>query len=433
MKFLKDLQDKQHEMLFAKGKPLEKLYPLFEAGDTFMLTPGETTKGASHVRDGLDLKRMMFTVVIALSPCMLMAMYNTGYQSFLAIEGGASPMDSWQTNLYQFLGWDFVSASWFGCILFGAIHYIPIYVVTMAVGGAFEGLFAVIRKHDITEGFLVSGALFPLILPATIPLWQVAMGIGFGVVVAKEIFGGVGMNFLNPALAGRAFLFFAYPAQISGDKVWIAASTGSDGSSAATDVGQVAPSGEWIVDAATDGYSGATLLGRAALDGMAGITESGFTWGQAFLGFIPGSIGETSTLLCLFGAAVLIISGVGSWRTMVGCLVGATVMAFTLTAIGSETNPMFEIPFYWHWVLGGFAFAAVFMATDPVSSAFTNNGKLIYGFFIGIFGILIRTINPAFPEGWMLAILFMNMVAPLIDYFFIQANIKRREARYAAE
>ncbi|MFP6582006.1 MAG: NADH:ubiquinone reductase (Na(+)-transporting) subunit B [Candidatus Hydrogenedentota bacterium] len=409
MKFLKDLQDKQHEMLFAKGKPLEKLYPLFEAGDTFMLTPGETTKGASHVRDGLDLKRMMFTVVIALSPCMLMAMYNTGLQAFLAIEGGALPGDTWQTNLYQFMGWDFNTASWFGCILFGAIHYIPIYAVTMTVGGLLEALFAVIRKHDITEGFLVSGALFPLILPASTPLWQVAMGIAFGVVVAKEIFGGVGMNFLNPALAGRAFLFFAYPAQISGDKVWIAAQT------------------------TADGYSGATLLGRAALTGMDGIRESGFTWGQAFLGFIPGSIGETSTLLCLFGAAVLIISGVGSWRTMAGCVAGSFVMAVILTTVGSETNPMFEIPFYWHWVLGGFAFAAVFMATDPVSSAFTNNGKLIYGFFIGIFGILVRTINPAFPEGWMLAILFMNMVAPLIDYFFIQENIKRREARYAAE
>lgn len=433
MKFLKEIQDKQHEMLFAKGKPLEKLYPLFEAGDTFMLTPGETTKGASHVRDGLDLKRMMFTVVIALSPCMLMAMYNTGYQAFLAIEGGALPHGGWQTSLYTYLGWDFNPASWFGCILFGALHYIPIYAVTMAVGGGLEGLFAVLRKHDITEGFLVSGALFPLILPATIPLWQVALGITFGVVVAKEIFGGVGMNFLNPALAGRAFLFFAYPAQISGDKAWIAASTGSDGASAATNVGTVGPNGEWIVAAATDGYSGATLLGRAALDGMAGITESGFTWMQAFLGFIPGSIGETSTLLCLFGAAVLIISGVGSWRTMVGCLVGGTIMAVILTAVGSETNPMFGVPFYWHWVLGGFAFAVVFMATDPVSSAFTNNGKLIYGFFIGVLGILIRTINPAYPEGWMLAILFMNMVAPLIDHFIVQANIKRREARYAAE
>ena len=413
MKFLKELQDKQHEMLFAKGKPLEKLFPLFEAGDTFMLTPGEVTKGASHVRDGLDLKRMMMTVVVALMPCMLMAMYNTGYQAFSAIEGGALPLENWQTTLYHFLGWDYSSSSWFGCLLFGSFYYIPIYFVTMAVGGAIEGLFAVVRGHEITEGFLVTGALFPLILPATTPLWQVAMGVAFGVIVAKEVFGGVGMNFLNPALAGRAFLFFAYPAQVSGDKVWIAANT------------------------AVDGASGATLLGVGAVHGMGvpggteGILNSGYTWMDAFLGFIPGSIGETSALFCIFGAVVLIASGVGSWRTMAGCLAGSFVMSMILSMADSTTNPMFGIPFYWHWVLGGFAFAAVFMATDPVSSAFTDKGKLIYGFFIGVMGILIRVVNPAYPEGWMLAILFMNMVAPLIDHYIVKANIKRRGLRYA--
>ena len=408
MKFLKDLQHKQHEMLFAKGKPLEKLFPLFEAGDTFMLTPGEVTHGASHVRDGLDLKRMMMTVVIALSPCMLMAMYNTGFQAFLAIEAGTEPLGNWQSTLFQFLGWDFNSASIFSCLLFGFIHYAPIYAVTMAVGGIIEGIFAVIRGHEITEGFLVTGALFPLILPATTPLWQVALGIAFGVIVAKEIFGGVGMNFLNPALAGRAFLFFAYPAQLSGDKVWIAAET------------------------TADGYSGATLLGIGALDGIEGIKASGFTLMDAFIGQIPGSMGETSVLFCIFGAVVLIASGVGSWRTMAGCVVGSLGMALLLDGVGSDTNPMFDIPFYWHWVLGGFAFATVYMATDPVSSAFTNTGKLIYGVGIGIMGILIRSLNPAFPEGWMLAILFMNMVAPLIDHFIVEANIKRRETRYAA-
>ncbi len=407
MKFLKEIHDKQHKALFAKGKPLEKLYPLFEAHDTFLLTPDEVTKGASHVRDGLDLKRMMFTVVIALMPCMLMAMYNTGFQAFTAIEAGALPLNDWQTSFYHFLGWDYDSSSWFGCILFGAIYYLPIYLVTMAVGGMIEGLFAVVRGHEITEGFLVSGALFPLILPATTPLWQVAMGIAFGVIVAKEIFGGVGMNFLNPALAGRAFLFFAYPAQLSGDKVWIAA------------------------DTTVDGATGATLLGIGALEGMEGILASGFTWMDAFIGTVPGSIGETSVVLCIFGAIVLIVTGVGSWRTMAGCLAGSLVMALILDGVGSDTNPMFDIPFYWHWVLGGFAFAAVFMATDPVSSAFTDKGKLIYGFFIGVLGILIRVINPAYPEGWMLAILFMNMVAPLIDHYIVKANIKRRELRYA--
>jgi Na+-transporting NADH:ubiquinone oxidoreductase subunit B len=409
MKFLKDLQDKQHEMLFAKGKPLEKLYPLFEAGDTIMLTPGEVTKGASHVRDGLDLKRMMITVVVALSPCMLMAMYNTGYQAFLAIEGGAAVGETWQHTVYAFLGWGYDPSSIFSCMLFGFLHYVPIYVVTLAVGGAIEGLFAVVRGHEITEGFLVTSALFPLILPATTPLWQVALGIAFGVIVAKEIFGGVGMNFLNPALAGRAFLFFAYPAQLSGDKVWIAAST------------------------TADGYSGATLLGIGALEGLEGITASGFTWMDAFIGRVPGSMGETSALLCIIGAVILIGTGVGSWRTMAGCLAGSLAMALILDGISSDTNPMFDIPFYWHWVLGGFAFAIVFMATDPVSSAFTNNGKLIYGLGIGVLGILIRSLNPAYPEGWMLAILFMNMFAPLIDHFIVEANIKRREVRYAAE
>jgi Na+-transporting NADH:ubiquinone oxidoreductase subunit B len=409
MKFLKELQDKQHEMLFAKGKPLEKLFPLFEAGDTIMLTPGEVTKGASHIRDGLDLKRMMFTVVIALGPCMLMAMYNTGYQAFLALEGGATLQDSWQNAIFQFLGWESSSSSIMSCILFGFVHYIPIYVVTLAVGGLIEGVFAVIRGHEITEGFLVTSALFPLTLPATTPLWQVALGIAFGVIVAKEIFGGVGMNFLNPALAGRAFLFFAYPAQLSGDAVWIAAAT------------------------TPDGYSGATLLGIAATEGFAGIQATSFTWMDAFIGRIPGSMGETSALFCILGATILIGSGVGSWRTMVGCLVGSFVMGMTLYMVGSETNPMFGIPIHWHFVLGGFAFAVVFMATDPVSSAFTNRGKFIYGAGIGIMGILIRCLNPAFPEGWMLAILFMNMVAPLIDHYIVKANIKRREARYAAE
>jgi Na+-transporting NADH:ubiquinone oxidoreductase subunit B len=404
------MMDKQHEMLFGKGKPLEKLYPLFEAGDTIAFTPGETTEGASHVRDGLDLKRLMFTVVIALGPCMLMAMYNTGYQAFAAIEAGATPLESWQTTVYQYLGWDFESGSVISCFLYGALFYVPIYIVTMAVGGAWEGLFAVVRKHDVTEGFLVTGALFPLTLAPTVPLWQVALGITFGVVVAKEIYGGVGMNFLNPALAGRAFLFFAYPAQISGDKVWIAANT-----------------------AASDGVSGATLLGRAALDGMEGIEASGYTWMEAFLGRIPGSMGETSALFCLMGAGILILAKVGSWRTMAGCVAGSLIMSVILTSVGSDSNPMFGVPFHWHWVIGGFAFAAVFMATDPVTSSFTNTGKLIYGLGIGLIGLLVRSINPAYPEGWMLAILFMNLFAPLIDHFIVKANVKRRALRYAAE
>lgn len=420
MKLLRELQDKQYELLFKKGKPLEFFYPIYEANDTFLFTPGHTTRGPSHVRDGVDLKRMMITVVTALGLCMLMAMYNTGYQAFLAIEGGAAPLDNWQTKLYSGMGWQFNPSSIFGCVLFGAFYYVPIYVTTLAVGGFWEVLFACVRKHEVNEGFLVTSALFPLTLAATTPLWQVALGITFGVVVAKEIFGGVGMNFLNPALAGRAFLFFAYPAQISGDKVWIAAQTTADGYSGATLLGRAAGG---VVDPATN----ATLMGMDA------IHASGWTWFDAFIGRIPGSIGETSTLFCLIGAAILIGTGVGSWRTMAGCIGGSLGMVLLLNMIGSETNGLFGVPFYWHWVLGGCAFAIVFMATDPVSSAFTETGKYIYGACIGVLGILIRVLNPAYPEGWMLAILFMNMFAPLIDHYIVEANVKRREARYAAE
>jgi len=407
MKFIRNIQDKQRP-LFEKGGKLEKFYALFEANDTFLFTPGEVTRTASHVRDGLDLKRMMITVVVALAPCMLMAMYNTGYQTGLAVEAGAEALNVWQTQLFAALGFTFSSSNPIACIVYGALFYIPIYIVTLAVGGLWEAVFAIVRKHEINEGFLVTSALFPLIVAPTVPLWQVALGITFGVVVAKEVFGGVGMNVFNPALMARAFLFFAYPAQISGEKVWIAAQT------------------------SPDGYSGATLLARAFEGGKQAVIDSGFTWWDAFFGRIPGSVGETSALFCIFGAAVLILSRIGSWRTMAGCLVGSLVMILTLDAIGSETNPMFHLPFYWHWVLGGFAFAIVFMATDPVTSAFTDTGKLIYGFCIGLLGILIRSLNPAYPEGWMLAILFMNGFAPLIDYYIKRANIRRRQARYAS-
>lgn len=394
------------EKLFGKGGPLERLYPLHEANDTFLRTPGHVTRGASHARDALDLKRLMITVVIALSGCMLMAMYNTGYQAHLAIEAGAAPLDTWQTMVFRFLGLQFLSSSILSCIVHGALYYLPIYVVTLAVGGNIEALFAVVRKHEINEGFLVTSALYPLVLPPTIPLWQVALGIIFGVVVGKEIFGGIGMNILNPALTARAFLFFAYPAQMSGDKVWIAAET------------------------TPDGVSGATWLARAAVDGPSVLNDN-LSWWDAFLGFIPGSMGETSTLLCLVGAGILILTGIGSWRIMGGVLAGSFAITLLLNAIGSETNPMMNVPFYWQIVLGGWAFGMVYMATDPVSAAHTNVGKYIYGFLIGVMAILIRVVNPAFPEGMMLAILFMNLFAAFIDYWVIQANVKRRAVRYA--
>lgn len=407
MKLLRKIQDMQRP-LFEKGGKLHFLYPLYEANDTFLFTPGHVTKESAHVRDGLDLKRMMITVVIALIPCIYMAMYNTGLQAHLAIENGAAPLDTWQTSLFQALGFDFVSTSWLANMVHGLLYYLPVLIVTFAVGGALEVLFAIVRNHEVNEGFLVTGMLFPLILPPTIPLWQVALGIAFGVVLGKEVFGGTGMNILNPALVSRAFLFFAYPAYISGDKVWIAAQT------------------------SPDGYSGATLLAEAAQGGITAIHEAGFTVWESFIGTIPGSMGETSVLACLIGALILIVTQVGSWRTMAGVVLGTLVTAFVLQQFESETNPWFSLPFYWHFVAGGWAFGTVFMATDPVSSAFTETGKWIYGFMIGFLAVLIRMVNPAYPEGMMLAILFMNVFAATIDYFVMQANIKRRMARYAA-
>ncbi len=416
MKFLRRILDRQARH-FEPGGRFERLYPLYEAPDTFLYTPGKTTAGAAHVRDALDLKRLMMTVVVALVPCVLMAMFNTGRQIHLAIAGGATTLANWRTDAMEALGLPFDAASLLANTVHGALYYLPVLIVTFAVGGAFEGLFAVVRRHEVNEGFLVTGMLFPLVLPPTIPLWQVAVGISFGVVVGKEIFGGTGYNVLNPALTARVFLFFAYPAQISGDAVWIAARTSADGYSGATALGDIA------VHEAESG-SGAPLDGLAAIAGDV-------SWMQAFLGDIPGSMGETSTLACLIGAAILIATGIGSWRIMAAAAAGTFAISLLLDLIESTTNPMLSVPFGWHVVLGGWAFGIVFMATDPVSAAQTNPGRYIYGFLVGVLAILIRTVNPAFPEGVMLGILFMNLFAPLIDHYVLKANIKRRKARYA--
>ena len=391
---------------FDEGRPLAPLWPFYDAIDTAMFTPGTVTRAASHVRDGLDFKRMMSFVIIALIPTIMMAMYNTGYQAQLAIAQGAQPLADWRTAVYAGLGLGFDHSNVLLTTFHGALYFIPVLVVTYASGLGVEGIFARIRGHEIAEGFLVSGILIPLILPPAIPLWQVALGTAFGVVFAKEIFGGVGMNFLNPALTTRAFLFFAYPAEISGEAPWIAANF-----------------------LRLDNFAGATWLARAAE--TPGVLESA-DWLTAFLGRIPGSMGETSTLACLLGASFLLLTKVGSWRTMAGVVLGTFAMAWVLNWAGSDTNPMFAVPFHWHVVLGGWAFGTVYMATDPVSSAFTNTGKWLYGMGIGVLTILIRVVNPAYPEGMMLAILFMNMFAPLIDHFVVQRNVKRREARYAA-
>jgi Na+-transporting NADH:ubiquinone oxidoreductase subunit B len=395
---------------FAKGGRLERLYPLFEAVETLAFTPASVTKGTVHVRDALDLKRMMIVVVTALLPTVVMAMYNVGLQAHRAIAAGAEPLARWQTTVFESMGFEY-SLDFWACLVHGALYFVPVFVVGFAVGGGIEVVFAVIRGHEINEGFFVTGFLLPLTLPPTIPLWQVATGVAFGVIIGKEVFGGTGMNVLNPALTARAFLFFAYPAQISGDEPWIAAKF-----------------------LGVDGFSGATWLSRAATQGAEALGSFGSQpWMDAFVGVIPGSMGETSALLCLIGATILIITRIGSWRTMLGVTVGTFVFATLLNVIGSSTNPMFSVPFHWHIVLGGWAFGAVFMATDPVSSAFTEAGKFLYGLGIGGMVVLVRVVNPAYPEGMMLAILFMNMFAPLIDHFFVRANVKRRVARNGAQ
>jgi Na+-transporting NADH:ubiquinone oxidoreductase subunit B len=388
------------EKHFTKGGRFEKLYPLFEAADTFLFTSGKVTKRASHVRDVMDLKRMMTWVIYALAPCIFMALYNTGRQANRALlEIGRTSIEGWRGDVISAIGAGFNPESLIDCVVHGGLYFFPVFLVTFAVGSLWEIIFASIRKHEISEGFIVTSMLFPLTLPPDIPLWQAALGISFGVVIGKEIFGGTGRNIFNPALTGRVFLFFAYPAQISGDAVWVA----------------------------VDGVTRATPLAQAA-DPSLVMTVS---WLDAFLGTIPGSMGETSALACLIGAAILIVTGIGSWRIMISTVAGMVSLSALLYIAGSTTNPMLGLSPLWHLVLGGFAFGTVFMTTDPVSGAMTEKGKYVYGLLIGILTVLIRAVNPAFPEGIMLAILFSNMFAPIIDRIFISANIRRRLARRA--
>lgn len=388
------------EPQFEKGGKYEKWYALYEAVATILYTPGTVTQSRTHVRDRIDLKRIMILVWMMTFPAMFWGMYNVGNQAAMALAEGYQLADVWQVGLFQLLGGELgADAGWGAKMWYGACWYLPIYAVTFIVGGFWEVLFASIRKHEVNEGFFVTSVLFSLILPATTPLWQVALGITFGVVIGKEIFGGTGRNFLNPALTGRAFLYFAYPASMSGDSIWTA----------------------------VDGFSGATNLGAAALGNLDyGNTE---LWWDAFLGNIQGSVGEVSTLMILIGGLALIYFRIASWRIVSGVFVGMVLFSGLLNLIGSDSNPMFAMPWYWHLVLGGFAFAMMFMATDPVSASFTNKGKFAYGLLIGFMTVMIRVINPAFPEGIMLAILFANVFAPLFDYFVAQANIKRRLAR----
>jgi Na+-transporting NADH:ubiquinone oxidoreductase subunit B len=408
MRGLRHLLDRQARR-FGEGGRFARLRPLYEAGDTFLFTPGEVTQTASHVRDAMDIKRMMIVVVVALIPCVLWAMYNTGLQANLALDPGqTATLAGWRHDVIRLLGVGYSPESVLAAFVHGALYFLPLYVVTMVVGGAWEVLFAVVRRHDLNEGFLVTGLIFPLILPPTTPLWQAALAISWGVVIAKEVFGGTGMNILNPALVARAFLFYAYPVQITGDRVWVPVDAAS----------------------AVDGYSGATLLAQARHLSEP-FTDQGYSWWTAFIGLEPGSMGETSALMCLIGAVLLVWTKVAAWRTMAGVALGTIVAAQLFNLVGSSTNPAFGIPFWWHMVLGGWAFATVFMVTDPVTSSFTSRGKWIFGFLVGTLAVVIRVTNPAYPESMMLVILFMNVFAPLIDHYVVQANIRRRAKRRA--
>lgn len=388
MKLVRNLLDsiKPH---FEKGGKLEKFYPAFDAFETFAFVPGHTPHSGAHVRDAIDLKRTMITVVLAMVPCLLFGIWNTGFQHYAALGVEADLL----TN-----------------IIYGSMKVLPIVVVSYATGLGVEFMFAVIKKHSVEEGYLVSGMLIPLVLPVDIPLWMVALSTIFAVIIGKEVFGGTGMNILNVALTARAFLFFAYPTKMSGTDVWIA------------DSPAIRASAEKV-----DGFSGATALGDAAANMPVAEFSAKYSLMDSFLGFIPGSIGETSTLAILIGAAILIYTGIGSWKVIASTFAGGFVMASIFNAFGTTT--LMQIPALHHLLLGGFAFGAVFMATDPVTAAQTETGKWIYGFLIGIFAVMIRVFNPAYPEGMMLAILLMNVFAPLIDYYVVQANINKRLKR----
>jgi len=392
------------EPLFSRGGRFEKFEAIYEMVDTLFYSPADVTRGSPHVRDAIDLKRVMITVVFAATPCALIGMWNVGFQANSAMASlGIEWVEGWRGSMMALLGAGYDPASVYDNFIHGLLYFLPIYLVTMAAGGFWEVLFASVRNHEVNEGFFVTSFLYTLILPATTPLWQVALGISFGVVIGKEVFGGTGKNFLNPALVGRAFLYFAYPVQLSGDAVWVP----------------------------VDGYTAATALAVTAQEGMSGLLASGLTYSQAFIGQMQGSLGETSLAACLFGAAMLIYSRIASWRIILSVFAGMIIPALLFSGVSDGSNAMLEMPWQWHIAVGGFAFGAVFMATDPVSAPDTMMGHVIFGLLVGALTWVIRVINPAFPEGIMLAILLGNIFAPLIDYFVIRANVRRRVKRNA--
>ena len=396
---------------YMPGGSKAKWFPIYDAIENFIFSSTKKTANPIHVRDAIDIQRIMVTVWLAAFPAMFFGMYNIGNQTleYLTLIGSSNSND-WHHIIINLVGYSqdsFTSKMWIG-----AVYFIPIYAVTFAVGILWEILFAVVRKHEINEGLFVSSILFALSCPPDLPLWQAAMGITFGIVIGKEVFGGTGKNFLNPALTGRAFLYFAYPSQLSGDKVWIAGLSDNG----------ITP----------EGFSGATPLGYAAEDGLSGLTDN-FSWFDAFFGHIPGSVGETSIIAIGIAAVILLVTRVASYRIILGTILGMMLMSSILNLIGSDTNPMFQVPWYWHFVIGSFAFGMVFMATEPVSGSGTNAGRWIYGGLIGVTVVLIRVVNPAFPEGMMLAILFANLFAPVIDHVVVSRNIAKRKRALSYE
>ena len=396
---------------FMHGGAQAKWFPIYDAIENFIFSSTNKTTNPIHVRDSIDIQRIMVIVWLAAFPAMFFGMYNIGNQTldYLTLVGSTNTND-WHHVLINLVGYSndsFITKMWIG-----AVYFVPIYAVTFAVGILWEILFAVVRKHEINEGLFVSSILFALSCPPDLPLWQAAMGITFGIVIGKEVFGGTGKNFLNPALTGRAFLYFAYPSQLSGDKVWIAG---------LSDTG-ITP----------EGFSGATPLGYAAEDGLLGLSDN-FSWFDALIGNIPGSVGETSVIAIGIAAIILLATGVASYRIILGTFIGMIVMSSILNIAGSDTNPMFQVPWYWHFVIGSFAFGLVFMATEPVSGSGTDVGRWIYGALIGVTVVLIRVINPAFPEGMMLAILFANLFAPVIDHMVVSSNIAKRKRALSYE
>ena len=401
MKFLRKFFDNLKPS-FMEGGKFSKYFPLFDVFENLFYSSDRRTFGSIHVRDSIDLQKVMVTVWLAAFPAMFYGMYNIGFQALTALQiEGAQTTNDWHFIFINLLC-NYDPNSIWDCFWYGACYFIPIYLVTFIVGIAWEMLFAVVRGHEISEGAFVTTILFALCCPPDAPLWQVALGISFGLVVGKEIFGGTGKNFLNPALTGRAFMYFAYPTYWSGDKAWVA----------------------------LDGYSSPTILGIGPQEGLVGITNN-YSWWEAFIGSIPGSVGETSTLFILIGLLILLYTRIASWRIVAGVLIGTLLTSLLFNLFGSDSNPMYEIPFHWHVVIGGYAFGLAFMAVEPVSGSHTNAGRWVYGILIGLMVVLIRVINPAFPEGMMLAILFANLFAPLIDYYVQERNIKSRKKKVA--